>query len=212
MCLGCAADRRVCGLCLEARVEEQWVVARAPAVRVTDAPDGDSDAVGDVEARLGRRDVVLAGRADDVELRDGALRGGRAQGRHGTRGGGGQASGKVALGADSVDRGAGGAPRLDLGDHALCLGVRCLVEVIVVDVELGVGVCGAGGVEGGGDEGLAEDVVEDRRAHAAVLVEDLVDDVPRVHLALVARHERRDVVGHHGGEGRPVGDGGDPAR
>lgn len=59
---------------------------------------------------------------------------------------------------------------------------------------------------------MAQHVVEHTRSETAVLVEHLVDDVPGVHLALVARQERRDVVLHHGGECCFVADGRDPGR
>jgi hypothetical protein len=67
-----------------------------------------------------------------------------------------------------------------VGDHALGLGVRRGVKVVVVDVELCVGVGGAGGFEGDLDEVLAKDVVEDAGAEVAVFAEDLVDDVLEV--------------------------------
>lgn len=60
-------------------------------------------------------------------------------------------------------------------DHAgRDLGVGGAVEVVVVEVEDGVGVRRAGGLEGDGDEVFAQDLGEDRRPQGAVLVEDLV--------------------------------------
>lgn len=57
------------------------------------------------------------------------------------------------------------------------LGVVWVVEVVVVDVENGVRVRLAGGLEGDADKVLAEDLREDGLAEGAVLVEHFVDDV-----------------------------------
>lgn len=63
-------------------------------------------------------------------------------------------------------------------DHTIGdLGVARRIEVIVVQVEDGVRVCGAGSLESDGDEVLAQNLGEDGRAQGAVLVEDLVADV-----------------------------------
>jgi len=84
----------------------------------------------------------------------------------------------VALRADAVNGDSGGDPLLDVLDHAVGdLGVVGAVEVVVVDVQLGVGVGGAGGVEGDLDEVLAKHLGEDAVAERAVFVEHLVDDV-----------------------------------
>jgi hypothetical protein len=116
----------------------------------------------------------------------------------------------VGLRADTVDGDTGGPPRLDVLDHGLGLGVVGRVEVVVVDVQLGSGVSLAGGLEGDLDEVLAEDVVEDGGAEAAVLLEHLVDDVPGVDLALVLGQELGDVVLHDAGQGGLVLDGRNP--
>ena len=59
-------------------------------------------------------------------------------------------------------------------DHRLHLRVVG-VQVEVVDVELRGRVGRAGHLEGGGDEGVAEDVGEDGGAEGAVLVEDFAE-------------------------------------
>lgn len=51
------------------------------------------------------------------------------------------------------------------------------VEVVVVDVQLRIRVCGACGFEGDADVGFAERVVEGVGLERAVFVEDLVYDV-----------------------------------
>lgn len=104
-------------------------------------------------------------------------------------------------------------------DHTIGdLGIARRVEVIVVQVEDSVRVSRTSSLEGDGDEVLAQDLGEDGRAQRAVLVEDLVADVLDTHssvhilplgapdfpraekgtnpcpdLALVPRHDRRDV-------------------
>lgn len=115
---------------LEVRIKQQRRAARPPAIRVAEAPNGDADAVGDVQASLGGGDVVGGGGADDVELGDGALVGGGAQGLHGGAGAGGLAGLQVRLRADAVDGDAGGAPGLDLGDQAGGFGVGGRVEAV----------------------------------------------------------------------------------
>ena len=99
-----------------------------------------------------------------------------------------------------------------MGDHAGGdLGVARAVEVVVVQVQDGVGVSGAGGLEGDGDEVLAEDLGEDGVAQGAVLVEDLVAHVPGPDLALVAGHEGGDVALEDAGQLGLVADVADPA-
>lgn len=62
----------------------------------------------------------------------------------------------MGLGPDAVDGNTGGDPLLDVRDHAVrhFCGVG-LVEVVVVDVELGGRVRGAGGLEGDAHKVLA---------------------------------------------------------
>lgn len=111
------------------------------------------------------------------------------------------------LAADSVDGPAGSSPLGDVLDHGLQLGGVGVVEVEVVDVELGLGVLegflsarekkkrmvdratrGAGreeestnslvgSLESNADIVLAEEVVVDGLSERAVLLEDLVDDI-----------------------------------
>ena len=84
----------------------------------------------------------------------------------------------MALGADAVNGSAGGDPLVDVLDHAAGqLGGVGAVEVVVVDVQLGVRVGRAGRLEGDRDHVLAEDVVEGAAAEGAVFVEDFVGDV-----------------------------------
>ena len=99
---------------------------------------------------------------------------------------------------------------LDEIHDGLQLCVRA-VQVEVVDVQLGGRVCGASGLEGGRDELFAEDVEEHRRTEGAVLVEDLVHDIPRADLAGVASSNVLNVVLDDGGQSGSVADGRNPA-
>ena len=77
---------------------------------------------------------------------------------------------EVALEADAVDGDVLGLEALDEVEHGggLCAGG---LDIVVVDVELGGRVGGAGGFESEGDEGGAEGVVEDVTAPCSVIVE-----------------------------------------
>jgi hypothetical protein len=162
-------------------IEQKAVVLLAPRVLVRNTPDGDTNALGDVEAGLSDGGVVVGGSSADVELGDGNLLDTRVgEGSESTLD---LASGtgvEVGLGADAVDGDALGQPLLDGGDHALGdLGGAGGVEAVVVDVQLGVGVGLAGGAEGNANVVIvAEDVVEVRvLSESTVPLEDLVDDV-----------------------------------
>lgn len=146
---------------------------------ITNTPDGDTNALGRLEAALDNGDVVSGVVVLDIELRHGDLldvdSGERLDGV-GERLA--LAGLEMALRADAVDGDAGLEPLGDVRDHALDeLGVVGPVEVVVVDVEHAGGVDGAGGLEGDAHKVLAEDVGEDRGAQRAVLVEHLVDDI-----------------------------------
>lgn len=52
-----------------------------------------------------------------------------------------------------------------------------LVEVVIVNVQLRIGISFAGSFESDANEVLAQDVREDRLAQGTVLVEDFVHDV-----------------------------------
>lgn len=177
-CLQDVAKVVVSSLGLEVGVEQERRGLLPPAVLVADTPDGDTDAVLEVNASVDGGLVVGGRGTGDVELGDGAL---ADDGAEVLQGSGvlrdGPAAAQVRLGANTVDGNASGDPLLDLGDHALGLSVVGGVEVVVVDVELSVGVGGTGSLEGSGDEALTEDVVEHGGAEATIFGEDLVDDV-----------------------------------
>ena len=78
---------------------------------------------------------------------------------------------------NAIDGDTSGDPLLDLGGEAGKLGVGGAVEVVVVNVELGVGGGLLSSVESDADELLAQDLGEDGVTEGTVLGEDLVDDV-----------------------------------
>ena len=77
---------------------------------------------------------------------------------------------EVALEADAVDGDVLGLEALDEVEHSggLCAGG---FDVVVVDVELGIGVGGTGCFESEGDERCTEGVVENVAAPCSVVVE-----------------------------------------
>lgn len=106
---------------------------------------------------------------------------------------------------NAVNGNAGGEPLLDVRDHAVGqLGVVGIVQVVVVDVEFGVGVSLARSLEGDAHEILAQDAIEDRVPHGAIFVEDLVHDVPLQNLALVSARDVGNVVLDHRRQRVPV--------
>lgn len=119
----------------------------------------------------------------------------------------------MALRTDTVNRDALGYPLVDVVDHALSdLGVVCNVKVVVVDIELRVGVGGAGGTEGDANKVLSEHTAEHAVAEVAILGEDLVDNVPLEDLALVPCDHGGDVVLDDRRQCGAVADLGNPAR
>lgn len=184
-------DGSVSSLGVVVSIEQKTVVLLAPRVLVRDTPDGDTNALGDVEAGLGDGSVVVGGGSADVELGDGNLLDTRVgEGSESTLD---LASGtgvKVSLRANTIDGNTLAKPLLDGGNHTLGdLGGAAGVEAVVVDVQLGIGVSLAGGAEGNANVVVvAEDVVEVRvLSEGTVPVEDLVDDV----LNMLAKSFRR---------------------
>ena len=116
-------------------------------------------------------------------------------------GAGGLADDEVGLEAGAVDADPLGFDAGDdlLGGGGLGAGV---LDVVVVVVELDGGRSGFGGRgEGDGEVGGADGVVPDVRAVGAVVVQGLVDNVPRVTAGVPVRDQVGDVVLHHGDEG-----------
>jgi hypothetical protein len=196
---------------VEAAVEEQRVALGPPGVLVTNTPDGDTDTVLLVQASLDNVGPVRSLGVLDVDLGESALWGSSAESSHGSRSVSTLSGCQVTLGTDTVNGDTSGPPLLDVLDHSLGLSVVGAVQVVVVDVQLGVGVGLAGGLEGDPDEVLAENVVEHAGAEATVLLEHLVDDVPGVDLTLEMSNDTVDVVGHDSGQGGLVADLRDPA-
>lgn len=121
-------DLVVSRLGLEARVEQQGVTLRPPGVIVTNTPNSDTDAVGLVQASLDNIGPVGARSVLDVDLGERALGCSTAKSCHSGGSVGTLTGGQVALRADTIDGNAGSDPLLHVPDHALGLGVRCLVK------------------------------------------------------------------------------------
>jgi hypothetical protein len=147
--------------------------------RVTNTPDGDTNTLGDVQAGPGDSDVVVGRGTSNIELSDSDLRDTSAgKGLKGALNTTSTASIEMGLGTNTVDGDTSREPLLYHGDHAVRdLSVLGAVEVVVVDVELGVGVGSAGSLEGDGDELLTENSGKVGVAEAAILSEDLVNDI-----------------------------------
>jgi hypothetical protein len=148
---------------------------------VSNAPAGDTNAVGDVQARVLGLDVVGGRSAGDVELGDGALGGSAAESLHGVSDiigtGPAAAVGKVHLGTDAVDGDTGRAPLLDVLDQTGDLAVVGNVKVVVVDVQLASWVNRTSSLEGNADVVLADDLEPVAIPEGSIFVEDFVDNV-----------------------------------
>jgi len=125
-------DGSVSRLWLVVAVEQKWVVLRSPGIWVPDAPDGDADALGLVQAGVDDVDVVSGTRVDDIDLGEGDL-GDSGAGKRVDGGGRRRTlSGlQMTLRSDSVDGDAGSDPLLNVVDHAgRDLGIVCGVEAM----------------------------------------------------------------------------------
>lgn len=201
-------------LLLEVAVEEKRAVALSPGLAVGNTPLGDTDTVLGLDTGVDNLDVAAGISAGKIKLSHGTLGSSSADSLESSRDVVGAVErarlAKVSLGTNTVDGDTGGNPLLDVGDEALGLCVGGRVEVVVVDVELGVRVGGTGGLEGNADVVLTKNLHEDVLAEGAVLVEGLVDNVPGVDLALEVGHDLGDVVLHDVGKGGLIVDVLDP--
>ncbi len=109
------------------------------------------------------------------------------------------AAGEVGLQADAVDRDATGLEVLDHVVDALRLGVRPVLDVVVVVAQLHARVGGPRGPERHLDP-VVTGGLQVRRPTAAVLGEGLVDHVPVGEFALVVGHDAVDVLDHRGAQ------------
>jgi hypothetical protein len=204
----------VSSLLLEATVEEKGAVAASPRLAVGNTPLGDTNTVLGLDTGVDDLDVAGGVRPGKIKLGHRTLGGSSADGLEGSRDVvrvvEGTGLSEMGLGTNTINGDAGGDPLLDVRDESGGLGVSGRVEVVVVDVELGVGVGSAGGLEGDADVVLTDNLHEDVVAESAVLVEGLVNDIPGVDLALEVGHELGDVVLHDVGEGGLVVDVLDP--
>src|SRR5690606_35229578 len=181
-----------------------------PGALVVDTPDGDTDAAGHREAGVDHGlvvaglllELVLVGRHlhADVQLGDGHVQAEVSEpldvllerGRH-------LADDQVGLDTDTVDR----HTVAEQVDHQVVEAVALSVDafdVVVVDVQLGVGVDLVRLAERVGDVVATHAAVPDRVAERTVLVERFVDHVPGVDVTPVASGHHLDVVLHDGPE------------
>ncbi|KAI6765146.1 hypothetical protein HG531_012245 [Fusarium graminearum] len=179
-------------------------------------PDGDANTLGGCETRVDNGDVVVGSSSINVKLGNGNLLDvGTSEDLESSRETRGRVPatglGKMSLGTDAIDGNTLRHPLVDVINHSAGnLGVVGDVEVVVVDVELGSWVGGAGSAESDTDKVLAENLVELTVSHVSVLSEDLVDNVPVEDLALVAGDHGLDVVLDDRGHGGAVTDVLDP--
>lgn len=192
-----------------------------PAVLVRDSPDGHTHAALDVKAGSdhvgkvvtlglesglgggdrGVADVELSVGDLDVESSEALQDSGEVSAR------GGLADDKVTLEADTVDGGTGVLDDLNELKGALCLGTVALEVVVVVvpeelDVEQdqrgnnlqpGIGIRLAGGVERDGKVVSAESLVEDAIPPVTIVTNGLINHVPSIAVALVVTNNVGDV-------------------
>lgn len=193
-------------------VEQERAVVGAPTVLVGDTPDGDTNTLGNGKTTVHDSQEVACCGAGDIELSDGNLLDiGASQCLEGVGDAGGWVPtarcGKMGLCANTVNGNALGHPLVNVCDHTSGnLGVVGNVQVVVVDVELGVGISGACGAESDTNKVFAEDTAEDAVSKLAVLGEDLVHDIPLQDLTLVVGDDLCHVVLDDGGQGSAVVD------
>jgi len=132
-------------------VEQQRRTRRPPAIRVPDTPHRDTHTIPNRQARINHHHIIRGRRTSNIQFGDCTLRHDRTERlqctRHPARVRKRTPGRQMRLRPDAVDRPTGDAPLLDVRDHAGRLGVAGAVDVVLVDVEFGGGVCGAGGLE-----------------------------------------------------------------
>lgn len=160
--------------------------ARYPRVFVRVVPDRDTDASRDgvassndvliVRLLLRQERVGLGEGHADVELRDGHFDTKSCESLElGLQAGGDLPNDEMTLEANAVDGYAIGLEGLHEVQHRC--GLRaCVLEVVLVDVQLGIGICGTSGLEGSSNVGGAERVIEDVGPPGAVVGERLCRD------------------------------------
>jgi hypothetical protein len=196
-----SADKGVVSLLrLVVVVKQQRAVAAAPALLVGYTPYSDTNTLGNGKTSVHDGKEVASSSTLDVELGDGNLL--DIRGSQSLEGSGNTRSrvpstglGKMALATDTINGDTLRDPLVDVSDHAGSdLGIVGNVEVVVVDVQLSVGVGGAGSLERNSHEVFTENAAEDAVAEASVFGEDLVNDIPLEDLALIVRDDGRYMV------------------
>lgn len=174
---------------------------------IINTPDGDTNTLGlvqatlddisEVSALLGNLGGIRWQGHTDVQLGDGNVETGSSKSVECTANvwNGTVANNQVALSANTVDRGTTADETVSQCDEIGKLATR-VVQVVVVEVQLGCWVNSGGGFEGEINELFTEQTIEDGVTEGSVVLEDLVDDIPMVDLALKLGHDGCDVVNH----------------
>jgi hypothetical protein len=148
-----ATDTVVRSLSLHTSIEQKWLIARPPAVGISNTPNSHTDTFGSIQTSLDRSLVVRCRSTLDVKLSDGTLAHIRTHALQCTREvRDGPVVGQMRLRADTIDGNTSGDPALHGGCEAAGLGVAGGIEVVVVDVELCARISGPGCAEGDADE------------------------------------------------------------
>ena len=188
---------------------------------IIDTPDGDTNTLGVSHTSLGDAGIVSALLGDlggvrwqghtDIQLGDGNIEAGSGEGgKWGGEGWDGTvANNQVRLSTNTVDGDTTADETIDQGNEVGELGAR-VVQVIVVEEQLCVGVGSSGSLEGNIKELLAEESVEDGVTECSVVLEDFVANVPVHNLTLVPGHDGGDVVLNDRGQGSSIGNVGNP--
>jgi hypothetical protein len=148
-----ATDTVVRSLGLRTPVEQKWLIARPPAVGISNTPNSHTNTVSNIQTSLDRSLVVRCRSTLDVKLSDGTLAHIRTHALQRTgEVGDGPVVGQVRLRTDTIDGNTSGDPALHSGCEAAGLGVASGIEIVVVDVELCARISGPGCAEGDADE------------------------------------------------------------
>ena len=116
--------------------------------------------------------------APDVELSDSNIKPGCSKALQLRRDAADLANDQVSLRADAID---GDTARLEASnerDERVDFPTGT-IEVVIVDVELRIGVCGASSLESDVDKGLAKEVVKHGGAEGTIIVENFIHDILR---------------------------------
>lgn len=162
---------------------EQRIVVSSPGDGVADTPDRNSNASRHSETSPDNGHVVVGSCSSNVKLGDSDLDTGTSESVERALDAASTASTKMCLGANTIDRHTGSLPFLNIADHTGNFAVVRVIEIVVIDVQLGIGIGLTCLIESNADKVLAKNPGEDRAAQGAILVEDFIDDIPSIDAA-----------------------------